>query len=311
MKYKYYELPYELQDRLGLVVNNSINRNMGILGSIYEDKAEVVEFIEFDLAGEDYVRTDYVVPSLVAVKQNLVNIIGKRYRNINNRLSNPTKDVSGFIVSTVSNSAELLFPFADPVQYNRNSVIILRLSADVSVSSPIRVPIGASVIIDLNSYVLTVNSNYLFEVNKNFGLISMFNGTLKIGSGVASYFHLIQEYMLGVYVEFGLTSVLSGFYPYDILNVSSSADKKLILDMNSLAIQFRYFEFSRQIKFMTSDDKIEFVNDGSLTGKYIATGSATGTGIFVFNGGNISMIDHAQQNNIFGHTIPSNLLFTV
>jgi hypothetical protein len=309
--YKYYELPYELQDRLSLISNNSYSRNLEILGSINQDKSGSVEVVKFNPTGDDYTSSNYIVPSLPAVKQNLVDIIGSRYRNINNRIMNPVKDVSGFIISEVSSRAELIYPFADPTLYNKNSMIIIRLMSDITILEPLRVPIGASVIIDLNSFTLTIEANYLFEIHKNLGVISIFNGKLKLGSSVSSYFYIVQEYMLGVYTEFGLTSMLSGFYPYDILSISSSSDKKLTIDTSDLALKFYFYRYSRQIKFMTSDNKIEFINDSLLTGKSIATNVVTGTGIFVLNSGSLSLVADALKNSLTGYPIPSNLLFTI
>lgn len=301
--YRYYQLPFELQDRLSVIQNNSIERNLNMVKHIDESQSLTFDFKDFDLTGNDYVVTPFTVPSLVLAKDNLSGMIRKRNINVNNRISNPVRDASGFIVSEVNNEAEFQYAFADPALYNRNSLIIIRLKADFTKTAVSQIPIGASVVIDLNGFTMTCDYS-AFSTNKNSGFLSIFNGTLKIGLVGGSLFNMI-DIGLGI-----VPSISCQFFPYDIMGISSSADKKLIIDLDNKAVDFYIMMKNFMIKTFITPEMLSFINDGSALGKHIGYAYSYNVNVNVTNIGNYSLIADVLANRI-PSGFYSNLLFTI
>jgi len=323
--YKDYEIQYELADELNILNKNNTERSKLLQDAKKTNATDVVEnYVEEPVNHEEYTATDYTVKPIASAKSHALRIFQNRWRFSAEGLGVPTVVTKmtdgGVMYIEVATTAEFDAIF-NGATINRNRVIVIKLTADITVASSHTVQFGTSIIIDLNGFTLTANTAVFFTadpVSSNqqfFNFICMFGGTFKIHAAIPVF------YFFNITID---PLRQNFFFPepflmfYDILNMSVAADKKLYIDLNNInPLTFIFAYPFAQFNFHFNSAHVNFINRNAAVIPTIAPALASScscgkAAAIVDFATDYDLISNALQVNFVGgsNLIPSNIMFS-
>ena len=323
--YKSYEIDFELFDKLRTLQENDINR-AAFVDKLAASDVDLVAFNHIDPnAGDDDYVTSYIYGvTLSGIKRLAALLHKKRHRFAADYLTNPVKLGTGsiythfdYIVQEAGTWADFIAPLASAK--SRNSVVIIRLTGNITSAAlsatGLQLPIGTSLIVDLAGFTLTVAASgalaNLFRLNNCGNFLAVFGGTIKLGVSFAGAdFSLYSINMTTSAVDFAAAEPMSMFCPFDILGISVAANKKLTINMDSIAADVFVALNCQQSTMFMNPNYIGVSNAGAGTFN-ISSASKVTSGVVVMAGAAAALLDNTYRYQMTAQIIPTNLLYTL